>query len=904
MKRLFFFIALTFLTCSLLNGQSARVIDKQEVENKIVEQVLLFPQEKIYLQTDKPVYLSGEKIWFRAYPVDAVLHKPDASQHVYVELKNPADSLVSRIMIKCRNGACCGYIQLKQDIPEGNYTLIAYTQKMLNAGSSYFFRKSIRVATPVSASVYADADFSFEKNDLISVNIGFREIATNRHTIADGLKIMANGEPVRFIRMRNDSVYNFSFRLPSDNSKCILYIENKGYGQYITVPNPPDDYDVTFYPEGGYLPEGTGCRVAFKALTSGGVPETISGRIIDSLGNVYSQFKTLHDGMGLFPLLAEKSKTFIAECKNEKGVVKRFPLPVAQKQVCSLKAEVSRNGVYISVTHSPEMKVRKPLFLIIHTRGMVHFASEWSFGDSSVFFNTTRFPSGIMQVLLLDSLMNPLSERLVFCQNDDQAQTYLETDKNRYAARQEVISEVSVKDKNGKPLEGSFSISVTDDNDIKPDTAINIFSSLLLTSDLKGTINNPAWYFEKSDEKRFEALDLLMMTNGWRRYEIPEVIKGNYTTIQGYQREPMEISGTVRTLILGRPVHAGFVSVMSWKAGFYFDVKTDENGHFVFKGFEYPDSSNFIVQALDKNGKIDGVELFLDPAVFPYNDILPSGSRITGTLDGEEKSELSQYIVKAEKKYTIENGIRTVYLDEVVVKDKAPVKKDYGDSFYLSYANINPSDIITNKKVDISQYQNVADLIKYYLPSVTVQEETSEEGFTRPVVYIDRMRYSLTGAVNGKGYQAAIIIDDMILPDFDLSMLNSSNIESIAVLKGTKAAILGSDAMGGAIIITTKKGFVAEKKTIRYNIKTVMPLGYQTPVEFYSPRYDNPDAKNNSQPDLRTTIYWNPNVILSESGEASLDFYTADASSTYTIKIEGITSGGEIIQKTARVIRK
>lgn len=904
MKRLFVFIVLLFSPGYLIICQSTKGIDKQAIENKIVEQVLLFPQEKIYLQTDKPVYISGEKIWFRAYTVDAVLHKPDTSQYVYAELKNPADSLVSRIMIKCLNGAYCGCIQLKQDLPDGNYTLIAYTQKMLNTCSSYIFRRNIRVATPVSASVYTDTDFKFEKNDQVSVYIGFREVATKRHTIADGLRILANGEPVRFIRMRSDSVYNFNFRLTPDNSKRILYIENKGYGQYIPVPYPPDDYDVTFYPEGGYLLEGAECRVAFKALTSGGVPEAISGRILDSLGNVYLQFQTMHDGMGLFSLLPEKDKAYIAECKNEKGFVKRFPLPVAQKQMYSFKIEPSDSGIHVSVIHSQEIKERKPLYVVMHTRGMVHYASEWRFGDARVFFNTTKFPSGIMQLLLLDSLMNPLSERLVFCRNDDQAQTSVETDKNRYAARQEVISGVSVKDKNGKPLEGSFSISVTDDNDIQPDSATNIFSSLLLTSDLKGTVINPAWYFEKTDKKRTDALDLIMMTNGWRRYKISEVIKANYTTPQDNQREPMEISGTVKTLVLGKPVPACIVSVMSWKAGFYFDLKTDANGHFEFKGFEYPDSSNFIIQALNKNRKIDGVELFLDPVVFPDNDILPSSSGATSSLKEDEKSELSRYIVKADKKYTIENGIRTIYLDEIVVKDNAPVKREYGDSFYLSYANISPSDIITNKRVDFAQYQNVADLIRYYLPSVTIQEETSDEGFTRPVVYIDRMRYNLTGATTGKGYEAAIIVDDVIFPDYDLSMLNTSGIESIAVLKGTKAAILGSDAMGGAIIITTKKGFDAEKKTLRYNIKTVRPLGFQTPVEFYSPRYDNPEAKNNSQPDLRTTIYWNPNIKLSAEGEAMLDFYTADASSTYTITIEGITSGGEIIQKSASIKRK
>jgi hypothetical protein len=863
---------------------------KDSVVSKIVEQVILFPQEKLHLHTDRPLYVSGEKIWFRAWLVDAVLHKPVNGQYVYVELINPLDSVVNRVKIRQNQGALSGYITLNENLPEGDYTLCAYTESMLNKGTDFFFKRNIRIVSPLSGTMHTEVKFRYDTDDKVTAEVSFVDIKTNKKIKPDGLKIGINGQPVREIREKNDTVAYFSFKLPDKDNLRVLYVENKKCGKFISVPFLLDDYDVSFYPEGGYLLQGVRCAVAFKALNSGGLPEKVSGKIIDTIGNEYAQVETRHDGMGRFSLVPEMGNEYFAVCINEQGQEKRFKLPSAQNGMYSLKVETIKDKLYVSVLQSSDVKEQGGLFLLLHTRGIVHYSAPWDNDYNSISFDTKKFPSGVMQIILFDSKMNPLSERLVFCLNPDQAQVSFNTDYPDYKSRQLVNSRVKITDRNGIPKEGTFSVSITDDNDIKPDSAASIMTTLLLASELKGTIRNPGFYFQENNPDVQKALDLLMMTNGWRRYKIPDVINGKFEKPVYPVKPGMEITGKIHSLILGKPVVKGRVAIFSWEAGFYEETETDGKGNFVFDNFEYSDSSVFVIQALNKMGN-NRVELFVDADTFPQASALPN---LVSTKPGmrNEDEQLSRYIIKAGTKYTYENGMRTIYLDDVVIRGSDPDEKKYRYSFYMPKNTIN---LISEEQLKSIQPSKVSDIFTY-LPFTRIVEDESG----KMKVMVERMSQRMFGGNNF----AALIVDDMIISDYDIdNVVDPSNIERIAILKGAQATILGSDGAGGAVVITTKRGYFANDSPV-FNIKTVKPLGYQKPSEFYSPRYETPEERLSRRPDLRTTIYWNPNVTVSSLGEANFDFYTADASTTYTLVMEGVTSDGIIIQSVRKISRK
>lgn len=854
---------------------------------KVLEQILLFPQEKIYVHFDKPVYLAGETIWFRAYVTDAVLHIPGSNQYVIAELINPLDSVVNRIKIRPDSGAFHGHISLDQALPEGDYTLRAWTENMLNPGADYYFMKKIRVEGPRSASVNTVVALKQEKEDRFTAEVYFADIKTGQKILPQKLRMRVNRQPRDDIKTDADSVARFSFRLPSGSDRSVLYIETSKSREYIALPLPENDFDVSFFPEGGYLPSGTECRVAFKALSSAGMPEDVRMRIVDDSGSELTRTRTLHEGMGQFYITARQGVIYHAVCTASSGREKRFELPPARSGIYTLTTEQSGETLLVSMLKSEDIKKEQDLFLLLHTRGIVHYAKPWNNNFSAVSFDTESFPSGVLQIILFDSEMNPLSERLVFCMSNDQARTGIVPDAQNYAKRSPVQALVQITGPDGKPRAGSFSVSVTDDSDLLPDSSVTILTTLLLTSELKGFINNPGFYFRKNNPLASAGLDLLMMTNGWRRYDLPAVMAGRYRTMKYLPKTGMEITGSVRSLILSKPVKETEVNAFSWGTGYIEMTRTDSLGRFAFSGIEFPDSTEFVIQALNKAGK-PTVDLLLDNEPFPAAVSIP-GTPLSLTAATEADTRLSNYLTRADTRYTIENGMRTVYIEEVIITAKAPEKKNYSFSFYMPKVNQQSMNMLDYEEIEELHPATMTDVINQ-IPFVRIEGGK---------VLIDRMRFGL----NGPQF-AVLVLDDMIIYDYHIDDIDPYSVERVAVLKGAQTTLLGGAGAGGAIVITTKKGMGPYKELPKFNIKKIMPLGYLKPAEFYSPRYETADSREIGPPDLRTTVYWNPDVKVSADGEAHLDFYTADNQTDYTLLIEGITSDGLIISGRSRISRR
>src|SRR4030095_3706229 len=150
MKKL---LILPALTCLMVMNFAFRsdIDPMQTLVQKLVEYYARFPQEKIYIQTDKPYYLGGESIWFRAYLVNASGHKPSTlSKKVYVELLNDSDSVVNRLLLNSADQKMNGSIHLPDSLQEGNYVLRAYTNWMLNFKSQYIFYKKLYIGSGIN----------------------------------------------------------------------------------------------------------------------------------------------------------------------------------------------------------------------------------------------------------------------------------------------------------------------------------------------------------------------------------------------------------------------------------------------------------------------------------------------------------------------------------------------------------------------------------------------------------------------------------------------------------------------------------------------------------------------------------------------------------------------------------
>ena len=186
--------------------------------------------------------------------------------------------------------------------------------------------------------------------------------------------------------------------------------------------------------------------------------------------------------------------------------------------------------------------------------------------------------------------------------------------------------------------------------------------------------------------------------------------------------------------------------------------------------------------------------------------------------------------------------------------------------------------------------------------SVSIQAAGNLDRSYLPLVLIDGMYINYTESEGSGGAESNN--PSQQFSSFDTSPLEQvsiHDIESIDVFKpGASAAVFGSRGAGGVISITTKKGI--DDTAIERKDGIFIPLGYQKPVEFYSPQYETLEAKHLTIPDYRTTIFWKPDVVISnEEEETTFEFYTSDFSTTYSVVIEGLTADGRIVRQVEKI---
>ena len=296
-----------------------------DIRSNLLKQSIIFPQEKVYIHTDKAAYVSGETIWYRIYLVDAALHTSDLalSRYVYVDLVNPMGAVLSHSMIRPDEEDCYhNSIVLNSDLPEGYYLLRGYTQFMLNR-QEYIFQKKVFVSDPQFKASRTDINVSFTKtgNRTGSAKINFLDW--------DGNPIEVTKYTAGIDTTSNLQVYikekEIGFRINSDKQQT-LYVafeyNNRVFHKYVSIPPLDEGFDVTFHPEGGYLIAGAENVIGFKALNAKGVSEPVEVRVMDTDGNVVTTAHSNNLGMGKLSYYVLAGKEYRAICTNAQNITK------------------------------------------------------------------------------------------------------------------------------------------------------------------------------------------------------------------------------------------------------------------------------------------------------------------------------------------------------------------------------------------------------------------------------------------------------------------------------------------------------------------------------------------------------------------------------------------------------
>ena len=826
------------------------------------------PKEKLYLHLDKPFYGAGEKIWFKGYLVNAITHQDNAqSNFIITELINRSDSIVERKKIRRDSLGFHNAFTLPATLPAGDYYLRGYSNWMLNEDPDFFFSRNIKIGNSIDNTIVSSIEYQQEDDTHYTAKIKF---TSNVQAVFENTTIkylyLENGKIKNKGKKKTDENGWISISLPDLKSPVARRIEVEFddpqyiYKRTFHLPVFTNDFDVKFFPEGGALINIPHQNVAFKAQGADGFSKEIEGFLFNSKGDTLTNFRSEHNGMGIFTMNPVNNETYYVTVRTNDSITKRFDLPAIEPKGISIAMSHYKQEIRYEIQKTEVTEWPQKLFLLAHTRDKLAILQPINPKRTFGKMNDSLFTEGITHFMLIDEQGNALSERLIFVPDHKPNQWQITTDQPTYGKREKVSLQIAAKDNEGNPVEGTFSVSITDRKSIQPDSlADNILSNLLLTSDLKGYVEDPAFYFLNQDARTLRSIDYLMMTHGWRRHKMENVLRTPSLNFTNYIEKGQTISGRIMGFF-GANVKKGPICVLAPKYNIIATTETDEKGQFIVNT-SLRDSTTFLVQARTKKG-FAGVDILMDPPQYPV------ATHKAPYFNGAT-TFMEDYLMNTRDQYYMEGGMRVYNLKEVTVT----AKRERPSSKSIYTGGINTYTVEEDR---LQGYGQTAFDAASRLPSVTITNGSEIH-------------------IRNNSEPAIIVIDDIVYEDASdiLKDIQVSDMSSISLLRGADAVILGPRASGGAVVITLKDPRNLPARPAQ-GIITYTPLGYSESVEFYHPTYDTPEKKNAQRSDFRSTVYWNPELRLDAEGKATIEYYTPDSTAPEDIIIEGVDKNGKV----------
>lgn len=826
------------------------------------------PKEKLYLHLDKPFYGAGEKIWFKGYLVNAITHQDNAqSNFIITELINRSDSIVERKKIRRDSLGFHNAFTLPATLPAGDYYLRGYSNWMLNEDPDFFFSRNIKIGNSIDNTIVSSIEYQQEDDTHYTAKIKF---TSNVQAVFENTTIkylyLENGKIKNKGKKKTDENGWISISLPDLKSPVARRIEVEFddpqyiYKRTFHLPVFTNDFDVKFFPEGGALINIPHQNVAFKAQGADGFSKEIEGFLFNSKGDTLTNFRSEHNGMGIFTMNPVNNETYYVTVRTNDSITKRFDLPAIEPKGISIAMSHYKQEIRYEIQKTEATEWPQKLFLLAHTRGKLAILQPINPKRTFGKMNDSLFTEGITHFMLIDEQGNALSERLIFVPDHKPNQWQITTDQPTYGKREKVSLQIAAKDSEGNPVEGTFSVSITDRKSIQPDSLTdNILSNLLLTSDLKGYVEDPAFYFLNQDARTLRSIDYLMMTHGWRRHKMENVLRTPSLNFTNYIEKGQTISGRIMGFF-GANVKKGPICVLAPKYNIIATTETDEKGQFIVNT-SFRDSTTFLVQARTKKG-FAGVDILMDPPQYPV------ATHKAPYFNGAT-TFMEDYLMNTRDQYYMEGGMRVYNLKEVTVT----AKRERPSSKSIYTGGINTYTVEEDR---LQGYGQTAFDAASRLPSVTITNGSEIH-------------------IRNNSEPAIIVIDDIVYEDASdiLKDIQVSDMSSISLLRGADAVILGPRASGGAVVITLKDPRNLPARPAQ-GIITYTPLGYSESVEFYHPTYDTPEKKIAQRSDFRSTVYWNPELRLDAEGKATIEYYTPDSTAPEDIIIEGVDKNGKV----------
>jgi hypothetical protein len=638
------------------------------------------------------------------------------------------------------------------------------------------------------------------------------------------------------------------------------------------------DFSVQFLPEGGNLVAGLESRVAFKAVDPAGMPLKVDGNVVDSKKQVVATITTLHNGMGSFTFTPQANETYSAVVSATNGRSKTVTLPAAMNEgVVMLVNNDNANRAFVQLNRAETNKAKYNQLLIVAQMdhevvftGKVDFDAEMS----AAAISKKNLPSGILQITAMDMTGLPLAERLVFINNTPASAVQLQLDTVGTSKRKRNYYTLDLSGYNAI----SASASVVNADAGAALNSENIITSLLLTSDIKGYVHDPGYYFAGNDAGRAKLLDLLLLTQGWRRFNWQNVVKNQHPTLHF----PFETGIAIKGKLTGADGKTGvangkmdLVTKGDDSTTILSTATLNAKNEFAVHDLEFRKSATVFYKGTNVNRQGALVKATFYPSYF---DTL-TRSKAMLDVDMSASNQLTEYwnMVLSEKQRVDSSQGKTLAAVTVTGKKRSPT-----DSLNRLYASeiFHTSDqtLMLDPK---SHYADIWQFLNRSIPGITIRN--TDEG---KLVYFTRYEGLDLFSENGPP-RIQFFLNESPVPVEIIDGLHPDDVGLVKVFK-QNAAVLGADR--GAIAVYTKKGGSLGIWRSR-GFESFTISGYSVTREFYHPAKE----ENNIVSDRRVTLYWNPELKQDASGKAVISFYNDDFAKKFTVVVQGIDKNGKLL---------
>lgn len=848
----FVIFAIVFLFFSPLHA--AEDVGIREMVNRINLFNRYLPQEKVYLHFDNTAYFMGEKMWFKAYVLRSDNHHAtDVSRVLYVELLDRSGNVVETQKLPIgAMGQADGVFDLRNVLAGGFYEVRAYTRYMLNWDSSWLFSRVF----PIFETPGKEGDYS--RPSLGKTAWQVRE----------------------------------SEKVPTKEETGISFAK-------------PEDGNIAFFPEGGHLVENLSCRVAFEIRDRQGLPVNGTGEL--SCGEeCLCSVSTSQNGRGVFSLVAQPGKIYSLNLKDKRGRLYRQELPVAEKEGCSMRVTQSGKSWCVNLNTTTSF-AQDSLGIVLTAHGALKHVDVVA-GSRSIYLSLpdSAIADGVNRVSVVNGAGQVLADRLFFqyprTLKDSISVTVKETS---------LLPSSPIKLSFHAPPSTIFSLSVRDADTEKNISSLDCENWLLLAGELHGYVSHPEYYFESDDAEHREAADLLMLVQGWRRYDLSQMMgKKNFKIVHPVEKG-LSISGRLKG-----PQKKAIVSNQNLRFRLYNELGqslsgnavTDSLGYYVIEVPPCDGEWNMFVHIpkkysieIDRNFSPSPRSLSLLELMRPQ-DATAAMTSFHYSRNTDEVLEKPAGISMLSRTHMLPTVVKKKHFWESgIAWDNITEGKEVS---YLYYNIDKERDRLLDKGEEIPyiyewlKQKNHAfkgdyrELFDAFNPAFWYDKDVCDFSYNgNPILWmLDNSPRCITNGLPFTGtvpLMKSRTIDDMPVTMGEVKAIYITEAPNVwkRYLVGNAWAKIGNMA---TVFVYTHKMFRKCPKNLRHTFFD----GYSPAVEFYSPGY----GELPSNEDFRRTLYWNPYVRTNKEGYVDLRICNTGTCRQLIISAEAITPDGNIVK--------